>query len=129
MSLILRLLRGAIPLMFFFLVGKLLKNFIAVYQYQHSRGRGGSSHSAGSSNRQQSYGGSSDRGTDPYEVLGCSRSSSNEEIKKKYRELIAKYHPDRFVGMSLDDEFVKLASDKFQDIQSAYSSIRSSRGF
>ncbi len=128
MSLILRLLRGAIPLMFFFLVGKLLKNFIAVYQYQHSR-QGGSSHSGGSSNRQQSYGGSSGRNTDPYEVLGCSSSSSNEDIKKKYRELIAKYHPDRFVGMSLDDEFVKLASDKFQDIQSAYSSIRSSRGF
>lgn len=114
--------------MFFFLVGKLLKNFIAVYQYQQSRGREGSNNSGGS-HRQQSYGDSSDRVSDPYEILGCSRSSSDEEIKKKYRELIAKYHPDRFVGMNLDDEFVKLASDKFQDIQSAYSSIRNSRGF
>ncbi|HAG23056.1 MAG TPA: hypothetical protein DCG87_07155, partial [Synergistaceae bacterium] len=35
---------------------------------------------------------------DPYEVLGCKRSDSDEVIRKRYRELVAKYHPDKFIG-------------------------------
>ncbi|MCF4113572.1 MULTISPECIES: J domain-containing protein [Dethiosulfovibrio] len=134
MALILRLLRLLLPLFLFYLIGKILRSFIAVYMYQRSRGGGGSSGSGYGNpggERSGSGGFSYDgRSTiDPYIVLGCSRSSSTDEIKKKYRELIAKYHPDRFVGMSLDDDFVKLASKKFQDIQAAYDSIRKERGF
>lgn len=131
MAFILRILRAIMPLVFFYFIGKVLRNFIAVYQYQNSRGRTGSnsreeSRQNGQGNGRSFYG---RENLDPYELLECSRSSSNEEIKKSYRKLIAKYHPDRFVGMSLDDEFVKLASEKFQTIQSAYDSIRNSRGF
>ncbi len=129
MAFILRILRALLPLFFFYIVGKVFRNFIEVYQYQQ-RGRGNTGPGYGDqrSGGDQSFRGSQ-KSSDPYEILGCSRSSSNEEIKKKYRERIAKYHPDRFVGMSLDDDFVKLASVKFQEIQSAYEIIRKSRGF
>lgn len=65
--------------------------------------------------------------SDPYEVLGCRRNDSDEVIRKRYRELVAKYHPDRFIGQNLDKEFVELASRKFQRIQEAYERIRRER--
>lgn len=66
---------------------------------------------------------------DPYSVLGCSPSSSDEEIKKCYREMLGRYHPDKFIGQKLDPEFIKLAERKFQEIQEAYETLRRRRGF
>lgn len=58
---------------------------------------------------------------DPYEVLGVTRQSDPEEIKTAYRELVAKYHPDKV--QHLGTEFQQLAETRFKEIQEAYRQI------
>lgn len=64
----------------------------------------------------------------PYSVLGLSPSASDDEVRAKYHELIAKYHPDKFASLH-DPEFTRLAAEKFQRVQSAYDEIKRQRGF
>ncbi|HIU48525.1 MAG TPA: DnaJ domain-containing protein [Candidatus Avimonoglobus intestinipullorum] len=52
----------------------------------------------------------------PYEVLGVPENADEETIKKAYRELVKKYHPDKYVNNPLAD----LASEKLKDINEAY---------
>ena len=54
---------------------------------------------------------------DPYKILGVSPDASDEEIKKAYRELAKKYHPDRNPG---DEE----AAKKMQQVNAAYEQIK-----
>lgn len=52
----------------------------------------------------------------PYEVLGIHEGASKDEIKKAYRELAKKYHPDQYGSNPLRD----LAEDKMREINEAY---------
>ena len=55
----------------------------------------------------------------PYEILGIARNASDEEVKKAYREMSRKYHPDAYVDNPLAD----LAEEKFKQVQEAYEEI------
>ncbi|MFH1277090.1 MAG: DnaJ domain-containing protein [Candidatus Eisenbacteria bacterium] len=56
-----------------------------------------------------------------YSVLGAAPGDPPEEIRRKYRDLAKKYHPDRVAH--LGDEFRALAEDRFKTIQDAYEKI------
>lgn len=62
---------------------------------------------------------------DPYTVLGVDRTASAETIKKAYRELVNKFHPDKVDH--LGEEFKTLAEKRFKQIQQAYQSILQTR--
>jgi len=52
--------------------------------------------------------------TDPYKVLGVSKDASDEEIKRAYKKLAVKFHPDKHGNTT---------SEKFKEVQSAYDKI------
>lgn len=61
--------------------------------------------------------------TDPYQVLGITPGASDDEVKRAYRELSRKYHPDTYVDNPLSD----LAEEKFKEVQEAYQQIMDMR--
>ena len=61
-----------------------------------------------------------------YKVLGIDQSVTDEELKKAYRKMAVKHHPDKFNQSG--EEQLKAAKEKFQKIQEAYEQIKKERG-
>ena len=59
----------------------------------------------------------------PYQVLGVSPNADDEEIKKAYRDLARKYHPDKY----RDSDLADLASEKMKEVNAAYEEIQNMR--
>ena len=123
MGLLFKIFRTVIvPLLFFSFVRSFMQDFLrkAASQQGGARrnwnggqsGGGGGFHAAPKS---------------AYDVFGLPRSASDDEVRARYRELISKYHPDKFAGLN-DPEFSRLAAEKFQQVQGAYEEIKRARG-
>jgi DnaJ like chaperone protein len=64
---------------------------------------------------------------DPYTVLGIERSAGEGDIKRAYRKLMSRHHPDKLGDVP--DELKRRAEDRAREINAAYERIKSERGF
>jgi len=62
-----------------------------------------------------------------FKILEISPDASNEEVKKAYRKMAKKYHPDKVAQLGTDVK--KQAEEKFRKVQEAYENIKKQRGF
>ena len=60
-----------------------------------------------------------------YDILDIKKNASSDEVKKAYRKLAMKYHPDKV--SHLGDEFRKTADEKFSKVNEAYNKIKKER--
>ncbi|PWK53821.1 co-chaperone DjlA [Pleionea mediterranea] len=63
-----------------------------------------------------------------YQVLGIESSANDKAVKTAYRRLMSQHHPDKLVAKGLPEEMIKVATEKTQEIKSAYETIMKSRG-
>jgi uncharacterized membrane protein YkvA (DUF1232 family) len=110
-------------LRYFYVQKKKREAFQQYYQesqkaYHHDSGTAGENNFRSHSNNRESS-----SQWDPYRILGVERGASQETIKKAFRELAGKYHPDKVEH--LGDEFRVLAEKRFKEIQRAYDELKS----
>lgn len=63
----------------------------------------------------------------PYQVLGCNESDDFSVIKQAYRRLVKKHHPDYMHSKGVDDSEIRKATERMQDINSAYEEVKKRR--
>jgi DnaJ like chaperone protein len=61
-----------------------------------------------------------------YKILGLDSSETDNEVKKTYRKMAAKYHPDKVAH--LGEDLKNLAEEKFKALNDAYQNIKKERG-
>ncbi len=66
--------------------------------------------------------------TDPYTILDVEMTASDDEIKRRYRQLVSETHPDRLIARGVPAEFVRIANDRLATINGAWAKIRAERG-
>lgn len=65
---------------------------------------------------------------DAYSQLGVSPSASDDEVRKAYRSLAKRYHPDTLKAQGLPEEMVARANERMSKINAAWSAVKKERG-
>ncbi len=84
-------------------------------------------HQQGGSYQSRSTSNPADTLSKAYQALGVKASASDAEIKKAYRKLISENHPDKLIGQGMPEEMIQLATERSQEISSAYETIQKER--
>ena len=64
-----------------------------------------------------------------YGILNLLPTANKQEVKRAYRQLISKNHPDKLIAKRLPEQMIKLANEKTQNIRKAYEQICASKGW
>ena len=65
---------------------------------------------------------------DPYEIMGCTRGASDEDVKSAYREKAKQLHPDVLRAQGLSEELIAKANDQMARVNAAWAEIKRERG-
>lgn len=60
---------------------------------------------------------------DPYLILGVSHEAAPEQIRRRYRELVREYHPDRHIAAGVPEEMIEIANERLRKVNDAYQRI------
>lgn len=96
-------------------------DYTSIFERHVGSGNSGYSGYSGHSGRT----GNSSYDKDPYRVLGIDSAATDDEVKKAYRRMAMKYHPDRVAGMS--EEMQRNAAEQMKEINQAYEIIKERR--
>lgn len=64
-----------------------------------------------------------------YEILGLTSTATKEQVKRAYRKLISRNHPDKLIAKGASEREIKIANEKTSRISNAYEQICKSRGW
>ncbi|MFN4143747.1 TerB family tellurite resistance protein [Aestuariivirga sp.] len=64
---------------------------------------------------------------DPWLILGLPHDAGEEEIRRRYRELVREYHPDRHIAAGVPEEMIEIATERLQKVNEAYGRIMKER--
>ncbi|KTD26108.1 DNA binding protein DnaJ, heat shock protein [Legionella lansingensis] len=82
-----------------------------------------------SSNQQRYYQTPPNSLAHAYAILEIDSHANKQEVKRAYRRLISRNHPDKLIAQGLPEQMIKVANDKTQKIRKAYEQICASKGW
>ena len=65
--------------------------------------------------------------TDPYQVLGVSRNTTIEEIKKKWKQLAINHHPDLLMSQGVPEDLIQKSTSRLKEINNAWDIIQNQK--